>query len=60
MTLVKVAFIFPSSIELFVIRPKPYQNINLVLDRELIRAEIWLFSKYKPDTKEPREARNRG
>ena len=40
------------------IGPKPYQNINPVLDRELIRVEIWPFSKYKPDTKEPGEARN--
>lgn len=51
---------FPSSIELFVIGPEPYQNIDPVLDRELIGAEMWPFSEYEPDTKEPGEARNRG
>ena len=58
MTLVKVAFIFLSSVKLFVIKPKPYQNINLVLDYKLIGTEIWPFSKYKLDTKEPKEACN--
>ena len=58
MTLVKIVFIFLFFIELFVIGPEPYQNIDLVLDRELIGVEMWLFFKYELDIKEPGEAHN--